>query len=190
MKRLVPILVAACLFVGGPAFAGSTAPDNSVVVVNTMDNTQKAKSGFKIERVSGDTVDEQNAAWAESSCNDCRAVAVATQVLLAGDNPSNVTPKNYAFAVNDQCTNCETLAEAYQFVIFTDGPVYFTQQGSDEITQIRHDMRDAAHSDASLDDIRARLDSDASELQTVLQEQLVESGRSGQVEEHSDDQSG
>jgi hypothetical protein len=184
MRRLVPLLVVAVVLLGGPAFAGSTAPDNAVVVINQMDNTQKAKSGFKIERVTGDTVDEQNAAWAESSCNSCRAVAVATQVLLAGDNPSNVTPANYAFAVNDQCTNCESLADAYQFVMFSDGPVYFTPQGSDEITNIRHDMRDAAHSRASFDDIRTRLDADASELLSVLQNQLVEAGRTGHVDEH------
>lgn len=51
-------------------------------------------------------------------------------------------------------------------------------------------MKQAAHSDASLDEIKARLDADASQLQSVLQTQLVQSGNDGQVDEYDDSDSG
>lgn len=96
----------------------------------------------------------------------------------------------YAYSSCDQCTSCQTYAAAFQFVMETDGPMTSRRPEASRSRRSRKDMKQAAHSDASLDEIKARLDADASQLQSVLQTQLVQSGNDGQVDEYDDSDSG
>jgi hypothetical protein len=134
----IPMLVFGLIWVA-PTPAGAVA-DNIAVAVNTKDDTYRWRQAFKIVRVNGDVVDQANAAAATASCERCRTVAVAVQVVLITGDPHTVTPLNIALAINENCNLCATYAGAFQWVITTNGPVHFTEAGSAEIDDIREDL--------------------------------------------------
>jgi putative peptide zinc metalloprotease protein len=159
--------------------AGGGNVSNAVVVVNTKDQKEEAKAGLGSARVTGDTVANGNAAWAQASCTDCRTVAVAAQVVLAFNNPSTFTPTNLAVAFNEHCTRCTTMAFAYQYALTTDGVVYFSNAGEQTMASVRNRMSDVAHSTLPFDEMRARLDALAAELWRVVDGELKKAGVSG-----------
>ena len=173
--------------VSSPA-TGTSSPDatgqngqsgkNVIVEVNTHDGKTESKTGLSVKHESGD-VYNTNAAAATSSCNECRTVAVAVQVVLVTGSPSNVVPQNLALAFNDQCHGCETMASAYQYVLQTDGEASFTSTGNNQIATIDNEIKDAAGSSLSLPDLDARLDALVSQLWSVVNEQLKIAGVHG-----------
>ena len=170
-------LVAVVLALGLTASsAGIAAADDIVVAINTKDGSSIFKFGFHISRVMGDVVDQTNAAVAVSSCADCQTVAVAIEVVLIMSDASVITPTNEAIALNYQCTACETLASALQFVLSTGGPVHFTADGNKEIADIRKELHDLAHSNLPPDEILQKLDGLKQRLAQVLSTQLVPAG--------------
>ncbi|MFN2471431.1 MAG: hypothetical protein ABR583_10705 [Gaiellaceae bacterium] len=124
MRRLA-VLLAAVLALAGPALAHPAevrVDDNAAIAINTKDGSSVFKLAFKIRKVAGDVVDETNAAVAYSSCESCRTVAIAIEIVLVTGNPSVVTPTNLAIAINENCNLCTAFAAAYQIVIGTGGP--------------------------------------------------------------------
>jgi putative peptide zinc metalloprotease protein len=161
--------------------------DNAVVLINTKDGSSAFRLSLKIVRVNQDVVDQGNAAVAFASCIACRTVAVAVQVVLVFTDPSVVTPTNLAIAINFACTDCETLASAYQFVLGTDGNVHFSADGNRAIAEIRRELRDLLQAELPLGETQARLDELAARLRQVLADELVASGQSGvRVEERDE----
>ena len=71
-----------------------------------------------------------NTAQAGARCTDCRATAIAFQVVIVEGQPTQVAPVNKAVAVNDQCTRCVVYAGARQLVRVVDKPVRFTAKGA------------------------------------------------------------
>jgi putative peptide zinc metalloprotease protein len=147
--------------------------DNIAVEVNSRDGSLRFESRFSVIRVTGDVVDETNAAIASSSCESCRTVVIAIQVVLVTGDPGVVTPTNLAVAANEGCTNCETLASAYQFVKASPNPVRFTPEGDRRIAAIRHQLKDLRTSGLSIEETQARVGMLAAELQDVLATELV-----------------
>jgi len=161
-----------------PAVARAGGGDNTAVAVNTRDNSSVYRFSFKILRVNKDVVDNGNAAVAVASCTDCRTVAMAIQVLLITDDASVVTPTNLALALNVDCTNCETLADAYQWVSSEGDPVrvHFTPEGNRRLAEIRREGHALRHSDLPLLDLQARIEQLAAEVGYVLANDLVQAG--------------
>ncbi|HEV3475359.1 MAG TPA: hypothetical protein VG602_08340 [Actinomycetota bacterium] len=156
--------------------SGDAGGDNAVVLVNTKDGFSAFRLSFRVLRVNQDVVDQANAAVAFSSCEGCRTVAVAVQVLLVFSDPSVVSPTNLAIAMNFECFDCDTLASAYQFVLGTDGVVRFSAEGNQAIARIRQALRDLLQAELSLEETQAQLDQLAAELQSVLANELVAAG--------------
>ena len=150
--------------------------DNTAVVVNTHDGQSRFRISFKIVRTSSDVVDNGNAAVAFSSCEGCSSVAVAFQVVLVSSDPSVVTPTNLAIAMNFECTDCNTLASAYQWVLGTDGRVRFTPEGNQALAEIRRQLRQVLHSDQTIEEIQASLDRLAEDLEQILMDELAAAG--------------
>ncbi len=150
--------------------------DNTAVVVNTHDGQSRFRISFKIVRTSSDVVDNGNAAVAFSSCEGCRSVAIAFQVVLVSSDPSVVTPINLAIAMNFECIDCESLASAYQWVLGTDGRVHFTPEGSRAVADIRRQLSDLLHSELPIEEIQAILDALAEDLERVLSDELATAG--------------
>jgi putative peptide zinc metalloprotease protein len=174
-RRLATLALAAGLaLVALPAAPAAADDGNNIVsVVNTKDGASIFKMVFDIRRVTGDVVDNGNAAIAYASCTDCKTVAIAIQIVFVEGTPSTVAPENVAIAVNENCTACETLASAYQFVISTNGPVTFTKAGWRRLHEIRKGLERLRKNDLPIAEIQRRLDALMDELADVLRTELV-----------------
>src|SRR5438132_10580313 len=190
VRRTVAVAVVAGLLLAAGAAApaetgGGGGPSNVVVVVNTKDNSTKTKSSSQVAHDMTDVVDNGNAAVAESSCTGCRTVAVAVQIVLVERDANVVTPVNLAMALNVNCTDCQTMAAAYQDVVSTGGPVHFTQQGEQDMSDIRAQIRDLVDSSSlSLWDLKAQLDAEVQQLWGVVDTELVQAGNPFTDERH------
>jgi putative peptide zinc metalloprotease protein len=178
VKRLLVLLATfiAALALGAPALADDTA----AVAINTKDGSSVFRLAFAIKRAAGDVVDNSNAAVAFASCTDCQTVAISIQIVLITGDAEVITPVNLAIAINQNCTLCDTLASAYQWVLTTDGQVHFTADGNREIAAIRRELRSLRDSGLTGPEIQARVAELMQRLARVLENELVAAGRSGQ----------
>ena len=161
---------------GLPEYTGADGNNNEVVVVNTTDGLFKHRAGSGTARVTGDSVDSQNAAAASSSCTDCRTVAVATQVVLVQSDTSYAAPRNLAIALNNQCSGCTTFAAAYQYVVSTDGLVRFTPEGQSRMAAIESQIRELTGQEMDLTELRTRLDALVHQLWVTVDQEMVRLG--------------
>jgi putative peptide zinc metalloprotease protein len=181
MQRLAFIVLTALVAL---AFAGARPPaaaaqDSAAVAINLRDGAEIFRLAFKIARVNQDVVDETNAAVGFASCADCRTIAVAIQAVLVFSDPSVVSPTNLALALNVECSGCETLASAYQWVLTTAGPVHFTAEGNRRIAEIRRRLLELLRSGRPIAELQAELDELMEEFETILATELVPAGQAG-----------
>ena len=171
-------MVAATTFVGPAATAQTPQGDNVAAEINTKDNSNVFDLAFNIRRVMTGAVDIDNAAAAVSSCQDCRTIAVAIQVVLIFSDPDVVTTDNLALALNIDCSSCETMALAYQYVLTTDGPVHFTADGNKAIQDILKQIADiGTNEDLALEEIDAQIGALVDQLYAVVDTELVAAGK-------------
>jgi putative peptide zinc metalloprotease protein len=188
-KRALPVVLAA-LFAAG-ALGGTVAraddessKDNAAVAVVKQDGQYRFRMSMQIGYFSGDTLDNQNVAYAYASCSSCRADAIAVQVVLVRSTPSTVAPKNLAYAINDQCSSCQTLGSAYQFVVSAQD-ARLSDQGREQIDRIREQLESLRDDGLSVADEQARIDDLMAQLKQVLDTQIVPKGA---VTEHHQDE--
>jgi putative peptide zinc metalloprotease protein len=204
MKRLFFLVLAllVALTLGAPAaFAdehedAGRAGDNYAIAENEKDNSNVFDFAFNVRRVMHGDVTNTNAAIAYASCDSCRTVAIAIQVVLVASDPDVAAPENAAIAVNYECTSCETMALAYQYVLSTDGPVRLTAEASRQIRDLVKQIQEIGSStELELAEIDAQVSALVEELFAVLDAGLVpvgndedEEGEEDQGEEEGDDQ--
>lgn len=161
---------------GAPSRTGADGTNNEVVVLNVTDGSFKNRAGFGTARITGDTVDSQNAAAATSSCSDCRTVAVAVQVVLVQSNTHTATPNNLAIALNQNCSRCESYAGAFQYVVSTGGLVRFTAEGESRMAAIQNEIRDLAGQRLPFPELDARLGELVDQLWATVDQEMVRLG--------------
>jgi putative peptide zinc metalloprotease protein len=176
MKQRIVIFIAAALLAAGfsaarPAFAH--AGDNAAIAINTKDGATVFRIAFAIRHVMGDVVDTTNAAVAYSSCTDCATVAIAIEIVLIQDNARVITPTNVAIAINELCSLCVTVAEAYQFVLTTGGAVHFDAEGNKTLAEIKNRLERLKHANLTIADLQAELDGIQAQIADVLANHLV-----------------
>ena len=175
MRRLLAITLALTV-VAGAGLArpdGAHAQDNAAIAINTKDGSSIFRLAFSIKKVAGDVVDNTNAAVAYASCQNCQTVAIAIQIVFVTGDADVVTPTNLAIALNQDCSFCETLASAYQFVLGSDVSVHFSPEGRARIVEIQRALRELAKSDLSIEEIQARIDELMQQLAQVISTELV-----------------
>ncbi len=167
-RLLLAALVAAAVLTATPAVSAQSQ-DNTAVATNTKDGKSVFKLAFSVKKVTGD-VDAQNTAAAYSSCEDCRTVAVAIQVVLVSGDVGTVTPENEAVALNFDCTECETLARAFQFVYGDGQELEFTKEGKKRLHDLKKRVQDLKHrDDLSIAQLNHELTLVAREVADVVQ---------------------
>lgn len=182
--RFVAVVLAAALLAAAPLTAAPAAAqggDTTAVAINTRDGASVFRLAFQVRRVAGSVVDQTNAAVAYASCSDCETIAISLQVVLAMGDVEDVSPENYALAVNVECDSCTTLAGAYQFVIGTDGPARFTAEGNRTLADIRRRLLALRDSELDADAMLAELDAIAADLRRVLREEMVQADDEGRT---------
>lgn len=181
LSRLLPrttasILVAAVIALpagAGTAIALANSGDTSAVAINTKDGSSIFRLTFATRRVSGTVVDSQNAAVAFSSCSDCQTVAISIEVVLASGDPTTVAPVNEAIAINQNCTSCDTLAAAYQFVYAMDTKLKLTAEGHHQLAYIRQQLEHLRTSGLTIEQITTQVRTLMNRLSSVLNTQLI-----------------
>ncbi|MDQ1684107.1 MAG: putative peptide zinc metalloprotease protein [Frankiaceae bacterium] len=175
---LVPLAAVGLVGVATPAYAGGG--DTTAVAINTKDGFDLFRLAFQIKRATGDVVDNGNAAVAYASCTECQTIALSIQiVLISGYDSSTVSPENVAIAINENCTLCDTLASAYQFVLTAEGNLHFTAAGNQRLAEIRRQLLALRKSGLTAAEIQAKVDALMTELADILSTELVPAGNSG-----------
>lgn len=172
-RRTILLCAVAIAALGAAQPSPAAAQDSSAVAINTRDGSSIFRLAFNIRHVTGDVVDQTNAAVAYASCEECRTVAISIQVLLAASDPSVVSPENLALAINQQCTLCDTFASAYQLVLSDGTRLRFTASGSESIAQIRRELQALRNQDLSDEELSNQLGAIVDRLREVLSSELV-----------------
>ena len=177
LAAVAALAFGALLSTATPAHAGD---DNVAIAVNTKDGFDIFRLAFSVRHVTGDVVDSGNAAVAYASCTDCQTIALAIQVvLISGTDSSVVAPENLAIAVNYDCSLCDTLASAYQFILTAEANLHFTAEGNRRLAALRQALRDLGRSGLTGPEIQAKLDALMDELAAILRTELVPAGNGG-----------
>jgi putative peptide zinc metalloprotease protein len=197
LRRRILVLLAALVVAVAPAGVArgddetpaNDTSTNAAVAVNTKDGSTVFDVAFAIRRVMGPVVDETNIAYAYSSCQQCTSVAIAFEIVLVQGPVTTFTPQNAAIAINEQCTLCTTVAQAYQFVITTDGAVEFDKEGWKVLKDVRKELERLRHENLSPDELQTRLNVLHDRVLDVLENHLVpveehDRGKRGRHDDH------
>ncbi len=93
---------------------------------------------------------------------------MALQIDLVSRNAHDVTPQNYAYAINYQCTGCTTVARALQYVIPVDDPNQVPDEVREPQRQMDAELRQAAHDPhETLDQAEARVNDVINQFQDL-----------------------
>ncbi|HEX6421198.1 MAG TPA: hypothetical protein VFZ77_22040 [Acidimicrobiales bacterium] len=183
MRRGAPRRLGRCIGAVGVVLAlgwGTVAPadahDRSVAshvrVTVRHDGQDKARAGLRVDRTHARTVTALNSAEATARCDDCRAVALSFQVVLADRGPAEVAADNAAIAHNEACQRCETVAVAYQFVVVSPARAHVTPTGHARLADVRAELHRLAHGGGTAEDIAAAAGALAAEVADVLATEL------------------
>ena len=127
-----------------------------------------------MSRQRGDgVVDHLNAARARARCIRCGATAIAFQIVLVSGSPTTVMPRNTAEAINLECTECATVAEARQFVRVLPAPVRFTDAGQAVLADVREQLRALEARDLGIDQLHQAVETEEARVLDVLRNELV-----------------
>ena len=177
-RRLAALAILICAAPAGVAQAES--PRNNVATATIEEDGGRAFAfEWSVDRQRGGVVDHQNIAQAGARCTDCRATAIAFQIVIVEGQPEKLEPLNRAVAVNDQCARCEVYAGARQLVRVVDKPVRFTVRGALVLLDVRHDLRKLEGQDLTAGQLATELEAQEARVLDVLQNELVpRSGKS------------
>ena len=169
----------------GSADAGETGSEPGNVVLERSgdsnlalalareDGTSVFALAFAVTELAHGALDQSNQAVAIASCERCRAIAIAIQIVLVLNDPAIIAPENSAVAVNYSCTLCETLALAYQIIFGIGEPVAFTEEGLARLAEIKRELEELGDSGLSVKEIQASVDELVEEIHYVLETELV-----------------
>lgn len=194
MTKLKPFLLAlvAALAIAGVAHAATftTAKTNAArAEALATPNASVFDLALGLRENDTDLVDESNSALAHSTCDGCRTVGIAFQVVIVQSTPSTVTPENVALAVNEGCTGCSSLAIAHQFVVGKGEPARITSRGRKQLYAVGDDLLrlERSYEDLTDTEIKARTDAYAARVGSILDEELRAARDGGAKPRYEDD---
>jgi len=171
---LLLVLLACALPAGSAKAMAAPQHDSVATAIVETDAGSEFDFAWAISRQNGgDVVDQLNAAHALARCLDCRATAVAFQVVVVSGSPSTVTPRNIAEALNVECTSCLAVAEARQFVRVVAEPARFTRDGRRELADVRNDLRAAVRDQLPALALHEAVEQAEARVRRVLADELV-----------------
>ena len=177
MTRVARIHIAAILAILACALPAGSAQaahrDNIAQATIEQDGGRAFDFAWDISHQRGGVVDETNRARAAARCTDCEATAIAFQIVLVSGSPTSSAPINEAVALNLECTRCQVVAEARQFVRVVDAPVRLTGAGRAELRDVRKDLSALEASDPPIDQLHQAVETEEARVRHVLDTELV-----------------
>jgi hypothetical protein len=180
------VVVSVALLGGQGAALADHGADNVVEVQNTSDNSLRAQSRAVVTHSPGGTVSNTNAAYATSSCVNCRTAAVAVQMLIVEGPVGTNAAVNVSLAVNQNCDTCQTFAYAHQVIFLVGRPVRLGGRALDRIESIQEDIDDVVRSRHDFPTMEAELDSLTDQMAAVVRAEISRSGRGNGEQDHRD----
>jgi putative peptide zinc metalloprotease protein len=174
--RRSAILVAAVLACVLPLGSAQAAPgtENVATAITEQDESRVFDFAWDVSMQRGDgVVDHVNAATARARCIRCGATAIAFQIVLVSGSPATVVPRNTAEAINLECTECVTVAEARQFVRVVPAPVRFTGAGRAILAEVREQLRALEAQNLGIDQLHQAVETQEARVLEVLRSELV-----------------
>jgi len=181
--------VLACATPFGVAQAQDAArdKDNYAVATTEQDGGRAFDFSYSVEYQRGGVVDNKNVANAAARCTDCRATAIAFQIVLVSGSPTRVEPQNQALAITDQCTNCVVYAGAAQFVRTVSDGTRITRDGLATLYDVRRDLAALEGQDLDAGALKAAVDTQEARVRQVLIEELyTQSGKRSVTRDRND----
>jgi len=164
------LTVLACALPAGGAQASTG--ENLAQATIEQDNGRAFDFAWDVSSQRGGVVDQANKAHAAARCTDCEATAIAFQIVIAS-KANTVAPTNEAVALNLECTRCEVVAEARQFVRVVDAPVRLTGAGRAELKQVRRELRALEALDPPIDQLHQAVEAQEARVKEILNTELV-----------------
>ncbi|MFS4097241.1 hypothetical protein [Streptomyces sp. AF1A] len=112
---------------------------------------------------------QANAVSAGCSADDhCRSVALSFQIVTIAGEHTHLNASNYSDAANKECTGCQTLAGAYQFVVSTPTAFRLDAATRRHLDDIHRRLDALTRSTLPAAELKTRADSLAAEVTAVL----------------------
>lgn len=167
------VVLLACVLPFGSAQA-APGTENIATAITEQDESRVFDFAWDVSRQRGDgVVDHVNAATARARCIRCGATAIAFQIVLVSGSPTTVTPRNTAEAINLECTECVTVAEARQFVRVVPVPVRLTGAGRAVLADVRSQLSALEAQNLSVDQLHQAVETQEARVLEVLRNELV-----------------
>ena len=172
--RICTVVLLAALACALPAGSAQAAHRENVAQATIeQDGGRAFDFAWDISHQRGGVVDQANKAHAAARCMDCEATAIAFQIVLVSGAPSTAAPTNEAVALNLECTRCEVVAEARQFVRVLDAPARLTGTGRRELRDVRADLAALDAADLPIDQLHQAIEQQEARVKEVLNTELV-----------------
>ncbi|MFE7358842.1 hypothetical protein ACFU8Q_38610 [Streptomyces sp. NPDC057543] len=113
--------------------------------------------------------------------NPCRSVALSFQVVTTNGDLTHVNATNTSRAVNDHCEGCQTFAGAYQFIVSTPYSFTLSHSTRSELARLERRLGELERSREAIHVVKARADSLAAEVVTLLQQAMAAAPRGANV---------
>ncbi|WP_351237746.1 hypothetical protein [Streptomyces sp. NPDC002133] len=113
--------------------------------------------------------------------NPCRAIALSFQVVTTTGTITRLNATNTSRAVNDHCEGCQTFAGAYQFIVSTPYSFTLSRSARNELAVLERRLHDLERSREAVHVVKARADSLASEVVTLLRGAVAAAPRGADV---------
>ncbi|MFI1073806.1 hypothetical protein [Streptomyces puniciscabiei] len=117
---------------------------------------------------------QANAVSAGCSADDhCRSVALSFQIVTIAGEHTHLNAVNLSDAANKECTGCQTLAGAYQFVVSTPAPLTLDTAARERLADIHRRLDALTRSSLPAAELRTRVDGLAGEVSQVLRDAVA-----------------
>jgi putative peptide zinc metalloprotease protein len=169
---LLALAIACVLPLGSAQAANDT--ENVATAITEQDDSQVFDFAWDVSRQRGDDpVEHLNKAIARARCTRCGATAIAFQIVLVSGSPTTVMPRNVADAINVECTECQVVAEARQFVRVVPQPVRFNGEGRAILADVRNELRSLESRNLPIDQLHQAVETQEARVREVLRDDLV-----------------
>ncbi|MFG2970152.1 MULTISPECIES: hypothetical protein [unclassified Streptomyces] len=166
-----------------PAQAATLAPHAAFASDHVFSHADRghhtqARDSFTVRQfgtVNAATARNQaNAVGAGCSVDDhCRSVALSFQIVTIAGERTHLNAVNLSDAANKECTGCQTLAGAYQFVVSTPTALRFDAATRGKLDDIHRRLDELTRSTLPAADLRTRADGLAAEVTAVLHDAVA-----------------
>ncbi|MER6064618.1 hypothetical protein [Streptomyces sp. NPDC001792] len=117
---------------------------------------------------------QANAVSAGCSADDhCRSVALSFQIVTFAGERTHLNAVNLSDAANKECTGCQTLAGAYQFVVSTPAPLTLDAGTRQRLADIHRRLDALTRCALPAAELKTRVDGLAGEVSAVLRDAVA-----------------